>query len=306
MRRSAGIATCSPIWCGGCWRTAPTRRSCRSRPIRRCRSPTILRRPQDWIADAGHARHPRIPLPRDLYGPERKNSAGVEFGDRASLEALLDRACAAPRRCRQAKRRQAVARWRVAAVTADEALRRPWTMRRRSRDARRAALRARSARSATSSSRDRADRAAAGRRRQDARRRARRGARGGRLLPLLRGRRRARTLVPERMPGPTGETNELIHRGRGVFVCISPWNFPLAIFTGQVAAALVAGNTRGREAGRADAADRRRRGPADARGRRAGERAASRARRRQGRAPRSPRTRASRASRSPARPKSRG
>ena len=51
-----------------------------------------------------------------------------------------------------------------------------------------------------------------------------------------------RTLVPERMPGPTGETNELHHRGRGVFVCISPWNFPLAIFTGQVPAALAAGN----------------------------------------------------------------
>ena len=51
------------------------------------------------------------------------------------------------------------------------------------------------------------------------------------------------TLVPERMPGPTGETNDLIHRGRGVFVAISPWNFPLAIFTGQIAAALVAGNS---------------------------------------------------------------
>jgi RHH-type proline utilization regulon transcriptional repressor/proline dehydrogenase/delta 1-pyrroline-5-carboxylate dehydrogenase len=45
------------------------------------------------------------------------------------------------------------------------------------------------------------------------------------------------------MPGPTGETNALTHRGRGVFVCISPWNFPLAIFSGQIAAALVAGNT---------------------------------------------------------------
>ncbi|MDB5366223.1 MAG: delta-pyrroline-5-carboxylate dehydrogenase [Rhodospirillales bacterium] len=44
------------------------------------------------------------------------------------------------------------------------------------------------------------------------------------------------------LPGPTGETNELSHHGRGVFACISPWNFPLAIFTGQVAAALVAGN----------------------------------------------------------------
>ena len=44
------------------------------------------------------------------------------------------------------------------------------------------------------------------------------------------------------MPGPTGERNTYGLRGRGVFVCISPWNFPLAIFTGQVAAALAAGN----------------------------------------------------------------
>ena len=51
-----------------------------------------------------------------------------------------------------------------------------------------------------------------------------------------------RALAPQPMPGPTGESNELHHRGRGVFVCISPWNFPLAIFFGQVAAALVAGN----------------------------------------------------------------
>jgi RHH-type proline utilization regulon transcriptional repressor/proline dehydrogenase/delta 1-pyrroline-5-carboxylate dehydrogenase len=46
-----------------------------------------------------------------------------------------------------------------------------------------------------------------------------------------------------RMPGPTGESNELKLRGRGVFCCISPWNFPLAIFTGQIAAALAAGNS---------------------------------------------------------------
>ncbi|HSM95150.1 MAG TPA: bifunctional proline dehydrogenase/L-glutamate gamma-semialdehyde dehydrogenase PutA [Rhizomicrobium sp.] len=44
-----------------------------------------------------------------------------------------------------------------------------------------------------------------------------------------------------RMPGPTGETNDLSLHGRGVFCCISPWNFPLAIFTGQVAGALAAG-----------------------------------------------------------------
>ena len=47
---------------------------------------------------------------------------------------------------------------------------------------------------------------------------------------------------PQGLPGPTGEMNEIALRGRGVFACISPWNFPLAIFTGQVAAALAAGN----------------------------------------------------------------
>lgn len=44
------------------------------------------------------------------------------------------------------------------------------------------------------------------------------------------------------LDGPVGETNQLELRGRGVFTCISPWNFPLAIFTGQIAAALAAGN----------------------------------------------------------------
>ena len=48
--------------------------------------------------------------------------------------------------------------------------------------------------------------------------------------------------APERLPGPTGENNELYLQGRGVFASISPWNFPLAIFLGQVAAAFAAGN----------------------------------------------------------------
>jgi RHH-type proline utilization regulon transcriptional repressor/proline dehydrogenase/delta 1-pyrroline-5-carboxylate dehydrogenase len=47
---------------------------------------------------------------------------------------------------------------------------------------------------------------------------------------------------PTPLPGPTGERNTLELRGRGPFACISPWNFPIAIFTGQVAAALAAGN----------------------------------------------------------------
>jgi len=48
---------------------------------------------------------------------------------------------------------------------------------------------------------------------------------------------------PQLLSGPAGERNELRLHGRGVFACISPWNFPLAIFTGQIAAALAAGNT---------------------------------------------------------------
>lgn len=53
---------------------------------------------------------------------------------------------------------------------------------------------------------------------------------------------RARFSLPLALPGPTGEVNELSLHGRGVFLCISPWNFPLAIFMGQVSAALAAGN----------------------------------------------------------------
>jgi len=52
-----------------------------------------------------------------------------------------------------------------------------------------------------------------------------------------------RVMAPIAMPGPTGENNELRLIARGPWVCISPWNFPLAIFAGQVAAALATGNT---------------------------------------------------------------
>lgn len=48
---------------------------------------------------------------------------------------------------------------------------------------------------------------------------------------------------PMQLPGPTGEHNQMRLVGRGPFACISPWNFPIAIFTGQVAAALASGNT---------------------------------------------------------------
>ncbi|MBM3467821.1 MAG: bifunctional proline dehydrogenase/L-glutamate gamma-semialdehyde dehydrogenase PutA [Alphaproteobacteria bacterium] len=51
-----------------------------------------------------------------------------------------------------------------------------------------------------------------------------------------------RIMTPQTLPGPTGEHNQLSLHGRGIFVCISPWNFPLAIFLGQISAALVTGN----------------------------------------------------------------
>jgi RHH-type proline utilization regulon transcriptional repressor/proline dehydrogenase/delta 1-pyrroline-5-carboxylate dehydrogenase len=54
---------------------------------------------------------------------------------------------------------------------------------------------------------------------------------------------RAKFAHPLPLPGPTGEHNELRLHGRGVFACISPWNFPLAIFIGPVGAALAAGNS---------------------------------------------------------------
>ena len=51
-----------------------------------------------------------------------------------------------------------------------------------------------------------------------------------------------RVLQVQHLPGPTGESNQLELHGRGVILCISPWNFPLAIFVGQITAALVTGN----------------------------------------------------------------
>src|SRR5215213_1060720 len=193
---------------------------------------TILKRPQEWIADANHARHPRIPLPRDLYAPERKNSAGVEFGDRASLEALLGGVGGAkplPEANGEAVpdalagAAKGFPAWAATPVeTRASALERTADLYEQHRDALLALLQSEG-----------------GKTLDDALAEVREAVDFCRYYAAQ----ARRTLVPERMPGPTGETNELHHRGRGVFVAISPWNFPLAIFTGQVVAALVAGNS---------------------------------------------------------------
>ena len=224
----------------------------------------ILRRPQRWISDAGKARHPRIPLPQDLYGAARRNSAGVEFGDRASLAALLsDVGKGVSRgiealplvdgRPRSGVRRAVVSPIDGATVGHVVEADMPGVE---------AALTAAAAGWPAWSAMPIDERALTLERASDALERNR-----GRLIALLQAEggktlddalaelREAvdlcryyasearRALTPTRLPGPTGETNELVYRGRGAFVCISPWNFPLAIFLGQVAAALVAGNT---------------------------------------------------------------
>jgi RHH-type proline utilization regulon transcriptional repressor/proline dehydrogenase/delta 1-pyrroline-5-carboxylate dehydrogenase len=222
----------------------------------------IIKRPQDWIGDAKHARNSRIPLPRDLYGRERRNSAGVEFGDRASLDALLSdvRAAATPDKAApliDGKPRPGAERPVVSPIDGKAI----GHVSEGDDSTASAAMAAAQAGFDAWAAGPVERRAAVLERASDLLE-----ARRGRLIGLLQAEggktlddavaevREAvdfcryyaaearRALVPQALPGPTGEANELRYRGRGVFVCISPWNFPLAIFLGQVSAALVAGN----------------------------------------------------------------
>ncbi|MGZ8387365.1 MAG: bifunctional proline dehydrogenase/L-glutamate gamma-semialdehyde dehydrogenase PutA [Rhodoplanes sp.] len=219
----------------------------------------ILERPHVTLRSPDAARHAKIPLPRHIY-KDRRNSLGVEFGHAASLDALL-----AEIRLEQPAAAPLVDGIELpghvrsmfspidgallgAVVEGDEAI----VI---------SAMAAAQAGLATWSATPVAQRAEAIERAADAIE-ANRGAliallqaEGGKTLDdcVAEVREAAdfcryyaaearRTLMPEALPGPTGEINELRYRARGVFVCISPWNFPLAIFTGKIAAALVAGN----------------------------------------------------------------
>jgi RHH-type transcriptional regulator, proline utilization regulon repressor / proline dehydrogenase / delta 1-pyrroline-5-carboxylate dehydrogenase len=223
----------------------------------------ILRRPQSAITSPRDARNKNIPLPRDLYRPERINSSGVEFGARAALEALL------------AEVRAGMTADHAAAPLVDGialiGIERPVTSPIDGRTVGvvhegdeaivNAAMAAAAAGFPSWAATPRDQRAAALERAADLLEDHR-----GDLLALLQDEggktlddavaevreavdycryyaAQARIgLAPQVLPGPTGESNVLRYRGRGVFVCISPWNFPLAIFLGQVSAALVAGN----------------------------------------------------------------
>ena len=215
----------------------------------------------------GHATkpHPRIPLPARLYGAERANAAGLDLQDPATLAPLAEAmAEAAARPWRAApliagSARQGASRpvldpadnLRVVGevVEADEAAVSAALHRAAAAaggwDATPAAERADGLEAAAELFE--ANAAAlmalavreAGKTIEDALAEVREAVDFCRYYAA---RARADFAHPRDMPGPTGETNQVSLHGRGVFACISPWNFPLAIFTGQVTAALAAGN----------------------------------------------------------------
>ncbi|RDD63683.1 bifunctional proline dehydrogenase/L-glutamate gamma-semialdehyde dehydrogenase PutA [Ferruginivarius sediminum] len=228
----------------------------------------IVADPIEAVKRQTQIRHPRIPLPRDLYGEGRVNSRGVDLSDPQALAALgkeMDRAAAQS--------------WEATPIVGGQARRDGKAASQQVMDP---ADNTRVVGEVTWSDQDTIEQALAraeraqwdwdntpAARRADILRRAADDmeSRMGELMAMCTreagksipdGVAEVREAVdflryyavqaernfsePQVMPGPTGERNELYLRGRGTFVCISPWNFPLAIFTGQVSAALAAGN----------------------------------------------------------------
>ncbi len=226
---------------------------------------TIVADPVARVRARGVAPNPLLPLPRDLYAPERVNSRGVSLADQPAMAAFA--AAFAARRATQWVAAPLIAGKRgtgsaatvfepahlrralgsVAAASIDDIER-----------ALAAGVRAQAAWDAAGGA-ERAkvlDRAAAaielameefvvllareaGKARADAIGEVREAADFCRYYAALA---RRQFAAPLALPSPTGESNSLSLHGRGVFACISPWNFPLAIFAGQIAAALAAGN----------------------------------------------------------------
>ena len=229
----------------------------------------LIRDPVETVAGFESIPHPRIPLPRDLYrasGYERDNSMGINLANDDQLRTLAEQVNAATRNdwratslvpgasvssadivvTNPADRRQVIGHWQAAdSATVERALANAvaaqpgWN---RTPAASRAAilehaadlLEQRMPQFIALCTRE------AGKTIPDGVAEVREAVDFLRYYAL-----QARKLFahPESLPGPTGESNELQLHGRGVFACISPWNFPLAIFAGQIAAALAAGNS---------------------------------------------------------------
>jgi RHH-type proline utilization regulon transcriptional repressor/proline dehydrogenase/delta 1-pyrroline-5-carboxylate dehydrogenase len=225
----------------------------------------IVADPALKVRARGGTPNPVLPLPGDLFAPERRNSRGLSLADQPAM-AALDAAFAA----------RSETRWTALPTTgAQQAKVRPHEVvdpsdHRRTIgavvDADRAQVEEALSRAAAAQpawdaagGEERAavlERAAeliegareefvvllareAGKNRADAIGEVREAADFCRYYAMLARRHFAR---PQSLRSPTGETNELALHGRGVFACISPWNFPLAIHVGQIAAALAAGN----------------------------------------------------------------
>ncbi|SDJ21269.1 MULTISPECIES: bifunctional proline dehydrogenase/L-glutamate gamma-semialdehyde dehydrogenase PutA [Bradyrhizobium] len=197
----------------------------------------LLRRPADIIGSADHAGHPNIPLPRDLYRPRRTNSRGLEFGERAALDALVAAVAAEPlpaaARGVDATPEEANAAISAARVGFENWSRTPAGTRASALERAADLLEQRAAHFMALLQRE------GGKTLDDAQSEVREAVDFCRYYAAEG---RGQFGDSKAMPGPTGESNVLRLRGRGVFAAISPWNFPLAIFSGQIAAALMAGN----------------------------------------------------------------
>ncbi len=202
----------------------------------------ILADPVAKIATVGGARHPSIPLPKDLFAPGHRNSKGIDLSDRPTLEATVaavNRPLASGAHPGDGRRGQSEGAELVfAAITRAHAAFPAWQA--TPVDDRAACLE----RLADLLEEHRDELMAicvqeAFKTIPDAIGEVREAADFCRYYA---GEARAR-LRPVDLPGPTGERNTLHIEGRGVWATIAPWNFPLAIFLGQTAAALVAGNT---------------------------------------------------------------
>jgi RHH-type proline utilization regulon transcriptional repressor/proline dehydrogenase/delta 1-pyrroline-5-carboxylate dehydrogenase len=194
-------------------------------------SPEIVAADPIATLEANPHRHRRLPPPPQLYGASRRNSTGPDLSITAQRETLAKAKPPAPEKVSVADPSQAVA----TALAAQEA----WNA--RGGAGRAAIIRAMGDILQKNETQLIALTAKeAGRNLQDSVDEVREAVDFCRFYAA-----EAERLFsgPKPLPSPAGETDHLELHGRGVFVCISPWNFPLAIFTGQLAAALAAGNT---------------------------------------------------------------
>jgi RHH-type proline utilization regulon transcriptional repressor/proline dehydrogenase/delta 1-pyrroline-5-carboxylate dehydrogenase len=222
----------------------------------------LLERPRDMLA-SGPVRHGRIARPAAIFGA-RVNSTGVELGDREALAKFLKARDAADlgapeARCGSKAAGSDATRLEIRSPADGRLVGHSHHL---SAEAARRVIDAAKAQVQAAERVPAAVRAGALRKAADLME-----ARQGRLMALLAaeagktvedgiaeireavdflrfyaGETERLFTAPVPLPGPTGEENKLRYRSRGVIVAISPWNFPLAIFAGQVAAALAAGN----------------------------------------------------------------